>query len=91
MVKCLIAIGTLFTFLVSSWASPQTSAQELSLPTPGQRVSLSPAFSPVVLKGIKLESNNPFRFHFLVDSGEDKLSQEALKAESSKLIKYFLA
>jgi hypothetical protein len=44
-----------------------------------------------VLRGIKLDPKNPFRFHFFVDRGESSLSQEELKTESSKLIKYFLA
>jgi len=63
----------------------------LRLPAPGQMVSLSPAFSPTVLKGIKLDPKNPFRFHFFVDRGDTALSQDELKSESSKLIKYFLA
>jgi hypothetical protein len=62
-----------------------------ALPAPGQMVALSPSFSPVVLKGIQLDAQNPFRFHFFVDSGDSKLSQEELKTESSRLIKYFLA
>jgi len=66
-------------------------AQDFRLPEPGQMVALSPAFSPAVLKGIKLDPNNPFRFHFFVESGDSNLSQGELKSESSKLIKYFLA
>ena len=66
-------------------------AQDFRLPEPGQMVALSPAFSPAVLKGIKLDPHNPFRFHFFVDKGDSHLSQEDLKNESSKLIKYFLA
>ena len=66
-------------------------AQDFRLPEPGQMVALSLAFKPAVLKGIKLDPKNPFRFHFFVDSGDSNLSQEELKNESSKLIKYFLA
>jgi hypothetical protein len=86
-----IATWTLFAFLASFWSMPPASAQELYLPKPGQMVPLSAALNPVVLKGIKLEADNPFRFHFFVDSGDSKLSQGALKVESFKLIKYFLA
>jgi len=79
-------------FLINTFGPiPQVYAQELYLPAPGQMVALSPAFSPAVLKGIKLDPKNPFRFHFFVDRGEANLSQEELKSESAKLIKYFLA
>ncbi|MEI7999571.1 MAG: hypothetical protein WCH62_08735, partial [Candidatus Omnitrophota bacterium] len=61
------------------------------MPAPGQMVALSPSFSPAVLKGIKLDPKDPFRFHFFVDRGESRLSQAELKSESLKLIKYFLA
>ncbi|MDO8675787.1 MAG: glycosyl hydrolase [Candidatus Omnitrophota bacterium] len=80
--------------------TPALHAQEISLPQPGVRVSLSPAFNPPVLKGLKVHSDNPFRFDFILDQGDslplvgraregDK--QEQLKQEANKLIKYFLA
>ncbi len=91
-----IAWGILFAFLGNSVVLPSAHAQEPYLPAPGQMVALSPTFSPAVLKGIKLDPNNPFRFHFYVDSGDDVSlrapeGRSNLKAESSKLIKYFLA
>src|SRR5260370_37276115 len=70
---------------------PIYASDGFALPAPGQMVALSPAFSPAVLKGIKLDPKNPFRFHFFVDSGDSKTSQQELKTESAKLIKYFLA
>jgi len=86
-----LIIGALLSFLTNSFGPLPVYAQELALPAPGQMVALSPAFSPAVLKGIKLDPQNPFRFHFFVDRGDSSLSQEELKSESSKLIKYFLA
>src|SRR5271157_3140702 len=88
-----IALGLIFAFLANIVEPMPVYAQENAflLPAPGQMVALSPAFSPAVLKGIKLDPQNPFRFHFFVDSGDSKLSQEELKNESAKLIKYFLA
>jgi hypothetical protein len=87
-----IALGLIFAFLVNTFGPlPSAQAQEFRLPAPGQMVALSPAFSPAVLKGIKLDPQNPFRFHFFVDRGDSSLSQEELKSESAKLIKYFLA
>jgi hypothetical protein len=73
---------------------PQVQAQGVAqLPVPGTMVNLSPAFEPVLIKGLKIDTQNPFAFDFIVDSGNTSLSAQdpALKEESNKLIKYFLA
>src|SRR5476649_1729535 len=69
---------------------PLAQAQYFRLPAPGVMVHLSPEFNPPILKGIKVHPDNPFRFDFILDKGDSLLSNEALKDESSKLIKYFL-
>ncbi|MBF0570979.1 MAG: sensor histidine kinase [Candidatus Omnitrophica bacterium] len=90
--KKLISAFILLCFIATGIIGPcPVYAQDFILPVPGQMVALSPAFSPAVLKGIKLDPKNPFRFHFFVESGDSKLKREDLKNESSKLIKYFLA
>ena len=61
------------------------------MPAPGQMVNLSPAFNPPALKGIKVYSDDPFRFDFVLDPGDAKRPGSELKNESSKLIRYFLA
>jgi len=66
-------------------------AQDFILPKPGIMVSLSPAFAPPMLKGIKVHTDNPLHFDFILDKGDSQLSNEQIKDESSKLIKYFLA
>jgi len=71
-------------------------AQDFVLPAPGQMVGLSPAYNPVVLKGIKIDPHNPFRFHFYVDMGDlngpgTLSSRYQVRSECAKLIKYFLA
>ncbi len=68
---------------------PQIHAQELVLPVPGTMVSLSPAFNAPVLKGLKVHAEDPFRFDFIIDPGNNAGTQ--VKEESAKLIKYFLA
>jgi hypothetical protein len=74
------------------YASTSMFDQGFSLPASGKMVSLSPAFSPVVLKGIKLDQKDPLKFHFFIDPGDAlKMSPMELKNESTKLIKYFLA
>ncbi len=83
-----------FTFSVSLIFGPATgaNAQYISnLPKPGEMVLLSPAFQPPVLKGMTLHPENPLQFDFIVDRGQDKLSGDALKGETQKLLKYFLA
>ncbi len=63
----------------------------MNLPVPGVMVKPTVGFNPTLLVGVKVHPDNPFRFDFIVDTGEDKLQGEELKAESTKLIKYFLA
>jgi len=69
--KKVIVIGLVFAFLANSLGPmPFARADEFYLPVPGKMVALSPAYSPAVLKGIKLDPKNPFRFHFFVDTGD---------------------
>jgi len=67
-------------------------AQDLSdLPKPGSRVALSSQYNAPFLKGITMHPENPFRFDFIIDRGHSDIHGMALKPESTKLIKYFLA
>jgi len=79
---------------------PFAQAQEFHLPAPGVMVYLSPPIDPPILKGIKVNPNNPFKFEFILDQGDDYdrhpersegSQKEQLKEEATKLIKYFLA
>jgi len=91
----------LIAFIFSGLPRIPAEAQDIRLPVPGVRISVSPPFDPPVLKGIKVHADNPFRFDFILDKGDDpsviasperaKQSQTELKAEANKLIKYFLA
>jgi len=82
----------LFAFLANMLGPvPLAQAQDFRLPAPGVMVHLSPPLDPPILKGIKVHPDNPFRFDFILDKGDSQLSNDALKDESSKLIKYFLA
>jgi len=79
-------------FLTAVGPYPQAHADfVLNLPAPGTMVNLSPAYEPVIIKGLTVHKDNPFLFDFIVDIGQDKLSGELLKKEGEKLIKYFLA
>ncbi|MBF0504502.1 MAG: hypothetical protein HQL14_05290 [Candidatus Omnitrophica bacterium] len=90
----LIHIAIVMAFVFNSLGPlPTVSANEFRLPVPGIRVYLSPQFNPPILKGLKVYTDNPFRFDFILDQGDDYGSlakEEDLKEESVRLIKYFL-
>jgi hypothetical protein len=56
--------------LLNSFACPYAFAEGLFLPAPGVMVRLSPPFDPPILKGLKVYSDNPFRFDFILDKGD---------------------
>ncbi|MBF0570135.1 MAG: hypothetical protein HQL18_05125, partial [Candidatus Omnitrophica bacterium] len=78
ILRRMCALVVLVTFLVTaSGMPPYASAQEAALlPAPGSRVELSPAFVPPLLKGIKVYSDNPFHFDFILDKGDAKGQQD---------------
>ncbi|MFH0753034.1 MAG: hypothetical protein V2A70_00540 [Candidatus Omnitrophota bacterium] len=89
-VKNIVSILVLFAFLVNTSGSAYAQLA-MPLPEPGSMVSLSEAYQPVLIKGMSIHKDNPFIFDFIVDSGQDRLQGEALKAEGERLIKYFMA
>lgn len=66
-------------------------ATVLNLPVPGSMVTLSSTYHPTIIRGLTINPENPLKFDFLVDSGDEPKDAEFLSKESSKLIKYFLA
>ncbi len=81
------------SFSITTIIPPQAAYAQnfLSLPSPGTVVSLTPAYNPAIIRGITLYPDNPLKFDFIVDVGDDNLQGLVLKKESEKLIKYFLA
>jgi hypothetical protein len=90
-VKRVVSLAVIFAFAGNFLSLPAARAQEFTLPQPGVMVRLSPEFNSPILKGIKVHTDNPFRFDFILDQGDSRLNSARLKEESSKLIKYFLA
>ncbi len=88
-----ISIWVLVSFLATAVIPPKVYAQALNLPAPGAMVGLTPAYVPILMKGVRVHPENPLLFDFIVDSGKSNFKAEspAFKAESQKLIKYFLA
>ena len=75
--------------VTASAADPQKGI--LGLPMPGSMVLKSDGYTPASLKGVKIDPQNPLKFDFIIDSGKDELTGQALEEEANKLIKYFLA
>ena len=86
----LIVIGCFILTTISPYTQARADSN-ISLPAPGMMVNLSPAYQPVIIKGLTVHKDNPFLFDFIVDVGQDHVSGEPLKNEGEKLIKYFLA
>jgi len=93
MLKQLTSLIVIFCFFINT-VCPLVQAHAdvvLNLPVPGAMVSVSPNFEPALIKGITVHQDNPFLFDFIVDPGQSKLSGDALKQESDRMIKYFFA
>jgi hypothetical protein len=60
----------------------------MTLPAPTQMVLQSDTFWSPIVKGIKLDPQNPLRIEFLIDSGSSK---EVARDDAAKLVRYFLA
>ena len=87
-----LTIIIICAFLATFWGPlPSAQASDLILPAPGTIVHLSPTFQPAMLKGIKVHPKNPFKFEFILDKGDGYADDLALKLQSIKFIKYFLA
>lgn len=89
--KKAITILMLVSFVSSLIVSPAGAASAGGLVTPSLITSSVAGFQPPVLLGLKVHPENPLLFDFIVDQGQAKLSQDDLKAETEKLVKYFLA
>jgi len=107
--KTPLIVFILINFFISCVIGPipVQADDELRLPLPGMMVRLSPPLNPPILRGIKVDPNNPFKFDFILDIGDrhpepkakdlkssldsSSSAQNDRKVEAYKLIKYFLA
>ena len=70
------ALIVLFTFILNSIGPvPSAQADGFLLPAPGVMVHLSPPLDPPILKGIKVDPDNPFKFEFILDKGDAPIRQ----------------
>src|SRR5208282_1487007 len=95
MFKKTLSLTFIFCFFLSTLGPlPKAHADTvLGLPAPGIMVNLTPAYIPMIVKGLRVHPENPILFDFIVDTGNSGLSANdtQLKITSEKLIKYFLA
>ena len=76
----------IYTCVLNSTALAQIAAA--SLPLPGEMIGVSTELSYPMLKGLKLDPNDPLKLEFIIDTaGKDKITEQ----EASKLVQYFLA
>ncbi|MDE1920486.1 MAG: UPF0489 family protein [Candidatus Omnitrophica bacterium] len=88
---CVLTILSFFVTLVMG-PIPMARADEWRLPAPGVMVHLSPPLEPPILKGIKVYPDDPLRFDFILDQGDQyPEGREGLKREAARLVQYFLA
>ncbi|MEI6437914.1 MAG: hypothetical protein WCO69_04085 [Candidatus Omnitrophota bacterium] len=94
ILRRVVASLVLLAFLLTSVIAPGHYAYAqaaFQLPAAGTRIDFSPSFTPPVLKGIKVYPENPFRFDFILDKGNSPDVGDAIKDESLRLVKYFMA
>jgi len=90
VIKFLIIISLCANYTV--WPARDAYAQSvLNLPRPGIMISISPAFTPPIIRGMSIYPDNPLQFDFIVDGGDERIQGEELRISTDKLIKYFLA
>jgi len=76
---------------ITPYYSTVYAQNSIDLPEPGEKVGLSAQYTPATIKGIKIFADNPLKFEFIVDTGEDHLTGESLQKETLRLIRYFMA
>ncbi len=80
VVRCIVVI-TVVAFISLSVVPSQALAQGalLGLSQPGVMVPLSPAFHPPMIYGIQVSPVDPFRFDFIMDTGDEEIKGNALR------------
>ena len=61
------------------------------LSAPNQLINTTYEYAPFVLRGIRVYPDKPFKFDFLIDEGQTKLTKQQVKEEAKRHINYFLA
>jgi len=84
-----------FVLLVFIVSSPGTysvvyAQTYAGLPAPGTLMAAGHDYAPAILKGIKVDAQDIFKLSFILDQGDTKLDDAALREETALLLRYFL-
>jgi hypothetical protein len=63
----------------------------MMLPVPGAPVSLGKQAQGMLMTGVRIFPDDPFRFDFMIDEGRERPDPATFRGESELLVKYFLA
>jgi hypothetical protein len=81
----LLALITVFVFIINSLIPPSVSAQAISgrvsMPEPGTMAVLSRAFTPAHLVGVTIDPANALNFEFVIHKGDVTLTDEQKREE----------
>jgi len=86
-----VVLAAAFIFTTAFPPSLSSAQTIMNLPVPGTMIATTPAYTPAIIEGITIHPNDPFKFSFIVDTGDDNLQGKAFEEESTRLIKYFMA
>jgi hypothetical protein len=84
----LLAINPFFNLPL---ARAQQIFSGLHLPPVGQPLVMTPTFNPGSMDGMLVYPENPFRFDFLFDKGDEFLPAAEMKILMTKQVRYFLS
>ncbi|NTV29788.1 MAG: hypothetical protein HGA80_06895, partial [Candidatus Omnitrophica bacterium] len=62
-----------------------------SVPSAAALPASSAVYFPPLLKGVKVDAENPFRLDFIMDRGSAVVSDAQLRTDAERLVKYFMA
>jgi len=89
----IIILGMIVCFGSSMVVTPNSMSQNMLqvIPAPGTMISPTPSYTPPIIHGLGIDPQNPLKFDFLIDAGDENLQGEEFRQEADKLIKYFFA
>lgn len=85
-----IAFTLAMIFSFSSIIAPVQAQSMPFMPSPGTIVRKSQPNDPIILQGLKVYPDDPFKLDFIVDPGQVQVSDDAFKTSSSRFVRYFL-
>ncbi|MCP4651828.1 MAG: hypothetical protein GY858_00360 [Candidatus Omnitrophica bacterium] len=85
-------IGGFLVILLGCSSPVSSSDSSKSLPLPEGMVRTTSLCNPPILVGIEIDKNNPWRFSFILDTGDNRdLTKDQVKQKADELIEYFFA